>query len=288
VRVGDDQLQTAQAALDQAAQEGAPERFRLGLADVERDHLAVAGLVHTVGQHQRFPHDPAAVADLLDLRVQPQIGVAALQRAVAERIDLLVEAGADPRDLTLRDPQPERLDHLIDLARGNAGDVRLLHHAHQSLLAAPARLEAAREVRAAAELRDRQLELARPRRPTPRAVAVAVRQPLRCALAPLGADQLRHLCLHQLLHDPGKRLAQEIQTLALEQVADDLLGRHPHRLGHRGDSPLVVVFAGLDESERHGGRTNYPARPMRSYTTLRDVTGLTPARETAVSQPAPS
>jgi hypothetical protein len=24
-------------------------------------------------------------------------------------------------------------------------------------------------------------------------------------------------------------------------------------------TPLVVVFAGLDEFERHGGRTNYPA-----------------------------
>jgi hypothetical protein len=31
-------------------------------------------------------------------------------------------------------------------------------------------------------------------------------------------------------------------------------------------------FAGLDESERHGGRTFIRLRPMRSYTTLRDVT----------------
>jgi hypothetical protein len=37
-------------------------------------------------------------------------------------------------------------------------------------------------------------------------------------------------------------------------------------------TPLVVVFAGLDESERRGGRTFIRLRPTRSYTTLWDVT----------------
>jgi hypothetical protein len=69
VRVGDDQLHARESALDQSAQERAPERFRLGLADIERDHLAVAGLVHAVGEHQRFAHDAAAVADLLHLGI---------------------------------------------------------------------------------------------------------------------------------------------------------------------------------------------------------------------------
>jgi hypothetical protein len=53
--------------------------------------------MHAVGEHERLPDDPARVAHLLDLGVQPQIGVAALERAVAEGIDLLVEALADPR-----------------------------------------------------------------------------------------------------------------------------------------------------------------------------------------------
>jgi hypothetical protein len=52
---------------------------------------------------------------------------------------------------------------------------------------------------------------------------VAVRQPLLAALPALGADQLRHLRLHQLLHNPEKRLVHEIKPLALEQVAHDLL-----------------------------------------------------------------
>jgi hypothetical protein len=59
VRVGDDQLHAAQAALNERAQEGAPEGLRLGLADVEGDHLPIAGLVHAVGEHERLAHDAA-------------------------------------------------------------------------------------------------------------------------------------------------------------------------------------------------------------------------------------
>ena len=76
----DDELHAAQAALDQSAEEAAPERLGLALADVEPDHLAVAGLVHGVGEHQRLPDDAATVADLLDLGVKPQVRVAALER----------------------------------------------------------------------------------------------------------------------------------------------------------------------------------------------------------------
>jgi hypothetical protein len=70
-----------------------------------------------------------------------------------------------------------------------------------------------------------------------------MREPLGIALAALGADQLRHFDLHQLLHDPGERLAQEVEALALDQVADDLLSRHPLRLGHRGDSSHQTSLA---------------------------------------------
>ena len=190
MRVRDDELDAAQAALDQAAQEAAPERLGLGLADVEADHLPVAGLVHGIGEHQRLADDAPAVADLLDLRIQPQIRVAALQRPAAERLDLLVEAGADPGDLALGNPQPERLDDLVDLPRRDAGDIGLLHHRDERLLGTAARLEEAREVAAATDLRDRELDLARPGRPRPGPVAVAVGQPLlRRPLAVAGADE---------------------------------------------------------------------------------------------------
>jgi hypothetical protein len=179
------------------------------------------------------------VAHLLDLGVEPEIGVAALERPVAEGVDLLVQTLADARDLALRDPEPERLDHLVDLAGGDAGDVRLLHNAHQRLLGAAARLEEARGVRAAPDLRDRQLDLAGPRVPGTQPIAVSVRESLLgCALTVSGADELGHLRLHQLLADPQQALTQNVNTLALEEVADDLIGRHPCHLGHRG-APFV-------------------------------------------------
>jgi hypothetical protein len=72
------------------------------------------------------------------------------------------------------------------------------------------------------------------------------------------AEQLRHLRLHQPLHDPTQRLAQEIEPLTLEQVANDPLAPHPLGLGHRGDSSRRRL-GGPDEFERRGGRTLYPA-----------------------------
>ena len=162
----------------------------LALADVEADHLPVARLVHAVGEDQALAEDPAAVADLLHLRIQPQVGVGALERPLPKRVDLLVEALADPRDLALRDPRPERLDQLVDLASRDAGDLGLLHDRDERLLTARARREESGEGAAASDLRDRQLELARPRRPGPRPVAVAVRQPLlRRPLTALGGSR---------------------------------------------------------------------------------------------------
>ena len=51
----------------------------------------------------------AAVADLLDLGVDEQIRVAALQRPLAERLDLLVEQPGDPADLATCEIRSPRL-----------------------------------------------------------------------------------------------------------------------------------------------------------------------------------
>jgi hypothetical protein len=55
--------------------------------------------VHAVGDDHAFALHAATVADLLDLGVQEQVDLAALQRARAERLDLLVQSGTDPADL---------------------------------------------------------------------------------------------------------------------------------------------------------------------------------------------
>ena len=67
-----------------------------------------------VRDHDALALHPAAVADLLDLRVDEQIRIATLKRPLTKRRDLFVEQAGDPADLGLRDPQPERLDELID------------------------------------------------------------------------------------------------------------------------------------------------------------------------------
>ena len=107
VGVGDGELDADQAARDQAREELGPERLGLGLADIDAEDLAPAGLVHAVGDHQRLVDHPAAVADLLDLGVQEQVRVAALQRPRPERLDVLIQRRADPADLArlIRSPR---------------------------------------------------------------------------------------------------------------------------------------------------------------------------------------
>ncbi len=142
VRVGDAQPDAGQAAGPQAAQKLPPEHFGLALADIEAEHLAPAGLVDGVGEHQALLPHAAGLADPLDLRVEPQIGVGALQGALAERRDLLVQAATQPADLVLAHaPQPHLLDEPIDPAGAHAVDIGLLNHGDEGLLRALARLQ---------------------------------------------------------------------------------------------------------------------------------------------------
>src|SRR3954467_14650326 len=188
MRVADRQLDADQAARDERAQELAPEALGLRLADVQADDLAAAGLVDGVRDHDALALNAAAVADLLDLGVDAQIGVAALQRALAEGLHLLVEQPRDPADLRARDAQPQRLDELIDAPRRDAAHIRLLDDRDERLLAALARLQKAREVAALTDLRDLQLDLPGARVPAPGPIAVAMRRPILAALTMSGTD----------------------------------------------------------------------------------------------------
>jgi hypothetical protein len=101
VGVRDRELHADQAAGDQAAEKVGPEGLGLGLADVDGEDLATAALVNAVRDDQRLVDHAAAVADLLDLGVQEQVGVAALKRSRPEGVDVLVERLADAADLAL-------------------------------------------------------------------------------------------------------------------------------------------------------------------------------------------
>jgi hypothetical protein len=146
---------------------------------------------------------------------------------------LLIEQARDAADLGLRDPQPEALDELIDAARAHATDIRLLHHAHERLLGALARLQERREVAALPDLRDLQLDLPGPGVPSPRPIAVAMRRAVLGPLAALRADELRHLGLHQLAGDRLHGLADHVAVLLAQHLPDDLLDRHSVPTGHR-------------------------------------------------------
>ena len=233
VGVGDDQLHTDQPARDERAHEVGPERLGFGLTDVEADDLPPAGLVHTVGNDHALANDAAAVADLLDLAVEEQIGVAALQRPRAERLDLLIEPGADPADLAAAHAQPEALHELVHAPGRDATDIGLLDHREQRLLGALARRQEAREVAALTDLGDLQLDLAGPGVPPPRSIAVAMRGAVLGAFAVLGADQLADLDLHELPGQPLDRLTQHVGMLVNQHLPDDLLDRHPVCSGHR-------------------------------------------------------
>ena len=73
-----------------------PERLGLRGADGQADDLAAPRLVNGVRDHDGLALHAPAVADLLDLRVDEQIGVAALQRTLPKRPDLLVKQAGDP------------------------------------------------------------------------------------------------------------------------------------------------------------------------------------------------
>ena len=215
------------------------------------------------------------VTDLDLFGVQPQVRVGALQRPLAEQLDLLVQRPAERRDPILGHPvDPQLLNEAVDLPGRDAVHVRLQHDRDDRLLRAPARLQEAREVRAArAFLRDQQLDLPDPGLPRPRPIPVSMRQPgLRRDLAKpstnLGAD----LGFHQLAGDDRDRLPDEILKPPVADLRDDIGNRrHALTFGHRGVS-IHVDCGNSRRVRRHGGR------PSRAPTYQALVTPLLPTR----------
>jgi len=228
--IRDHQLDAFEATLDQALQEGRPERLGLGGTKAQADDLAPAIGIDGHRDYCRHGYDAAAVADLEVGGVEPEIRPLALDRPVEEGIDPLVDVLAQLGDLALRDAgQAHRLHQLVDAAGRHAADPSLLDHRDQRLLGGLARLEERREVRPLAQLRDAQLERSEARVEAALAVAVAVIEPIGAALVPAGADQPFDIGFHQDLQHCLRHGSQEIAVAALLQQ----LGQRHSVIGHR-------------------------------------------------------
>jgi hypothetical protein len=99
-----------------------------------------------------------------------------------------------------------------------------------------------------------------------------MRRTVLAALAVLGADQLRHFGLHQLLRDRPHRLADHVCVLIAQHLPNDLLDRHPVPTGHRRPPFVEALRTPTIMSAAVAGLRSI--RPTRSYTTLWDVTCL--------------
>jgi hypothetical protein len=147
VRIGDHQLDAAEAALDQPLQKGRPKRLGLRRADAEPDDLAPALGVHGNGDYRRHRDYAPAVADFEVGGIEPEIRPLALDRPLQEGVHPFVDILAELGDLALRDAsQAHRLHQLVDPAGRHAADPSFLDHRDERLLGGLARLEKRREV----------------------------------------------------------------------------------------------------------------------------------------------
>ena len=230
VGVGDHQLHPAQAAPHQAAQKLRPERLRLRGPGRHAEHLTPTLGVHRHSDYRGHRYDPAALAHFDVGGVDPQVRPVTFERPVQERVDALIDLFAQPRYLALGDPgHAHCLDQVVDRARGDALDVRLLDHRRQRLLRRPPRLQESREVAPAPQLRYPQRNRAAARVPVPIAEAVAPVLAALGAFAVAGANQPIHVHVHQPLRHKANHLAQQI---AVGPLLKQLRQCHPFS-GHR-------------------------------------------------------
>ena len=222
--IRDHQLHAAQAAPGETAQELGPEGLGLRGADRQTQNLASAVAVDPDRDDDGDRDDAAVLAHLHIGRVEPEIGPVAFERPVEEGLHLVVDLAAQPADLALGDAgHAHGLDQIIDRAGRDALDVGLLDHRRERLLGHPPRLQKAGEVAALAQLRDAQLDRAGTGLPVAIAVAVAVVDALRAALAMGGAGQALDLQFHQPLRGKADHLAQQIGIRALLQQVRRLI-----------------------------------------------------------------
>src|SRR5262245_35122087 len=216
MRVGEHQLDAAQAATGELAQEGGPERLGFGRADIHAENLAPAVTVDADRDDHCDRDNAPVLAHLHVGGVDPQVGPVALDWTGEEGLHLVIDLRAQAAHLALGDPaHPHRLHQVVHRPRGDALDVGFLHHGGTRLLGHAPRLQETWEVASLAQLGDAQLYRARPGLPGSITIAVALRQPLSALLPIGGASQRANLKLHQAFSGKADHLAQKVGIRAL-------------------------------------------------------------------------
>lgn len=235
--IGDDELDTGQAAATQVAEELGPELLGLAVPHGAAEHLAVAIGADAGGDHDRLGHDPA---------VDPRLAVGRVEEDVGERLlvqwpgapgrDLGVELGADPGDLGLRDPGAAHRDHqVIDPTRGDALDVGLHDHRVQGHVDPSAGSQQGREERPGAGLGDLHTQVADTGGDDLLAGPVALSRAGAGALVRQRTDERRRLGVDELLqHRAEQPTHQQLAITALEYL--DKLEQGRLIQGHRDEA----------------------------------------------------
>lgn len=225
-----DQLDAAQAAARELAQERTPERLGFRRTNIHAEHFAPAITVDADRDNHRDRDDAALLAHLHVGGVDPQIRPVALDRTGEEGLHLVIDLGTQPAHLALGDPaHAHGLHEIVDRAGRDALHVGFLHHGGERLLGHAAGLQEAGEVGALAQLGDAQFDRVGASLPNPVAVAVALRQTLGALLAIGGPGLAFHFHLHQTLGGKADHLAQQIRIGGLLHERSQV----HHLVGHR-------------------------------------------------------
>jgi hypothetical protein len=152
----------------------------------------------------------------------------------------LIKVGTDAADLALADAavSPKGPDQVVDLAGGHAVQIGLHHHREQGLVDPATAFQQRGEERPGPQLGDAQFQIPGGGRQQPRAVAVALGRPFRCALVGGGADHRGELGLDEGLVDGLGGLTDAVIDLRGRECVQDL---QQCRLvkGHRALCPFA-------------------------------------------------
>ena len=173
-----DQLDTAETTRLERTQELGPERFVLGVTDVEAEDFTAPISGDTYRDDNGLGHDPVVHAGLAIRRIQEHVREChGAEVAAGERADFEVQVGADAGDFGLGDPGvgAEGFDQVVDLPGRDAMQIRFHHDSEQSLVDPAAALQQGREERPSSQLRDPKFQIAGRGRQCPGTGAVALR-----------------------------------------------------------------------------------------------------------------